>query len=34
MQKIARILFEKNNDMRKIIRAFEIIAQINTLTNY
>ena len=33
MQKIARILSEKNNDMRKIIRTFKIIAQINTLTN-
>ena len=31
MQKAARILPEKGNDMRKIIRAFEIIAQTNTL---
>ena len=33
MQKTARILSEKGNDMRKIIRIFEIIAQVNTLTN-
>ena len=33
MRKTAKILSEKDNNMRKIIRIFEIITQINTLTN-
>ena len=34
MQKTARILFgKKNNDMHKIIQAFEVISHVNTLTD-